>query len=71
MKLFKTEPVAMFGMIQGVLLALVVVLTAFDLWSPTDDQIAALSALYVAVTAVATAILRGRVSPVDGGSGGA
>lgn len=64
MDLIRREPVAFFGLLQAVLLALVTVLIVFEVWSPTDQQIAALTALYVAVTAVATFFLRGRVSPV-------
>jgi len=61
--LFRREPVAVFGAIQTVLLTLVAVLTAFGVWSPTDDQLAALGGLYAAVTALATMVLRGKVTP--------
>jgi hypothetical protein len=63
MSLLRREPVAVFGATQVVLLALLGVLTAFGVWSPTDDQIAALTALYVAVTGLAVMVIRGRVTP--------
>lgn len=65
MGLIRREPVAVFGAIQVALLALVGVLTAFGVWSPTDDQIAALTALYVAATGVAVMFIRGRVTPTE------
>lgn len=67
MNLFRREPVAVFGAIQTILLALVTVLVSFDVWSPTDEQIAALTAFYVAVTGLAVMFLRGRVSPTEAG----
>lgn len=65
--MLKTEPVAVFGAIQTALLAAVVALTAFNVWTPTQDQVSALTALYVAVTAAATMVLRGKVSPAGDG----
>lgn len=63
MSLFKREPVAVFGAIQIALLAIIGVLTAFNVWSPTDAQTTALVAAYVAVTGVAVLFIRGKVSP--------
>lgn len=65
MSLIKREPVAVFGAVQTALLALVVVLTTFGVWSPTDEQVAALTGLYAAVTAVAVMFIRGAVTPTD------
>jgi flagellar biosynthesis regulator FlbT len=65
MGLIKREPVAVFGAVQIILLAAVTVLREFDVWDPTDDQVTALTALYVAVTALAVMFIRGRVTPTD------
>ena len=65
MNLLRTEPVAIFGALQTALMAVVVALTEFDVWSPTDGQITALAALYLALTAIATIFLRGQVSPAS------
>lgn len=67
MSLIKREPVAFFGLLQVALLAVVTALTAFEVWSPTDAQLAALTAVYAAVTAIVVAFIRGSVSPTTNG----
>lgn len=65
MSLIKREPVAVFGSFQTVLLAIVAALAAFEVWSPTDAQLAALTAVYAALTALVTMFIRGKVSPSE------
>jgi hypothetical protein len=55
------EPAVLVQLIQTSLVALVGVLVAFGVWSPTDAQLGALVGLYVAVASVATYWLRGQV----------
>lgn len=59
----KSEPVAIAGAVQVVLTALVSVLVSFDVWHPTDAQIGALTALYAACVALATYVVRSKVTP--------
>lgn len=55
------EPVVIAQLIQTSLIALLGVLGAFDVWSPTPEQIGALTMLYVALAGAVTYILRGVV----------
>lgn len=63
MSLPKTEPVALQGAVTTILTAAVAVLTAFDWWDPTEEQIGALAGILAALIAVGTAFARGRVWP--------
>jgi hypothetical protein len=55
MKLAETEPVALGSAVTAVLPAVLAVLTAFDIWQPTEDQSAALYGLITAIIAVVAA----------------
>lgn len=67
MKLFKREPVAFFGGLQGVWLATLIAAGAFDWWYWTDDQKIAVNGIWLAVTGFVTFLVRGKVTPVDPG----
>ena len=58
------QPVATAATVQAALAALIALLTAFDLWSPTQEQITAVMAFYVALTALLGVLVRNRVTPV-------
>lgn len=59
-----TEPVRLVGAIQSVIAAVLFVLSAFDVWTPTDIQYEAILGLYIALTAfVTTPELRRAVTP--------
>lgn len=60
-----TEPVAVAAAIQAAVVAIIGLLAAFGVWSPTEEQMGALLAVYVAFVGVVAAIVRGRVSPVE------
>lgn len=60
-----TEPVAVAAAIQAALVAVVGLLAAFGVWSPTEEQMAAMLGVYVAVVGVFAAVVRARVSPVE------
>ena len=56
-----TEPVALAGAIQGVLIALLAVLVGFGVVSLTDAQIGLILGLYTAVVVAVQAFARGKV----------
>lgn len=60
---WKCEPVALVAAIQTLVGSLLVVLSAFDVWSPTDAQRDAISGAYTAVTGVVLMFVRGMVTP--------
>jgi hypothetical protein len=60
----KREPVAFGAAIQGVIAAILALTAAFGVWTPTDDQIAAIMGVWVAVIGVIAAWQRSKVSPV-------
>lgn len=66
MNLLRREPVALFGALQALLVAVWGVVGAFTGASLTDEQIAALAALWAALTGAVTLLVRSRVSPTDG-----
>jgi len=58
------EPVAVAGAVQILIGSVIALLVAFDVWSPTESQTAAIFGLYAAIVAVITVLVRSRVSPV-------
>lgn len=68
----QTEPVAIAGTLEGaihgVLLATFAVLTGFDVWAPTTEQVALIVALYTAFVAFVKVLItlwqRSKVTPV-------
>jgi hypothetical protein len=64
-KLTKTEPVALQGAVTAILSAVVAVLTAFDWWDPSEEQIGALAGILSALIAAGAAFARGRVWAPD------
>jgi hypothetical protein len=54
------EPVALAGAIQGLLTAVGSVLVVFDVWDPTEDQLAALGVLFTAAVGVLTVMARSK-----------
>lgn len=61
---FNTEPVALAGTIQGALSALIALALVFGWVQWTDEQIAAVLAVYTTFVAVVTGVVRSKVSPV-------
>ncbi len=55
------EPVVFAQLIQTGLVALIGVLAAFGVWEPTQQQMCALTLLYVAIASTVTYVLRGTV----------
>lgn len=55
-----TEPVALVGSIQGVLIALLAVLQGFDVTHLSQEQVSLLLALFVALVAAGTGFARGK-----------
>ena len=66
MNTIKQYPVAVFGGLQTLLLAVLAVLSAFNVWTPTDVQRAALLGLWAAITALVSTFIHKNVSPVAG-----
>lgn len=62
--MIQREPVAFGAAIQGVIAAALALLAAFGVWAPTDEQIAAIMGVWVAVIGVIAAWQRSKVSPV-------
>lgn len=56
----KREPVVIANLVLAALVAVVGVLSAFDVWTPTGPQLAALSTLYIGIAAVVIYIARGQ-----------
>jgi len=59
-----SEPVAVAGAVQVLIGSIIALLVAFDIWSPTEAQTAAIFAVYTAIVTVLTVVVRSRVSPV-------
>ena len=59
-----TEPVRLAGAIQGALSALIALALVFGWIDWTNDQIAAVLAVYTALVAILTERTRGKVTPV-------
>jgi hypothetical protein len=59
-----TEPVAWAAAVQAVLSAVLLVLAAFNIWHPTEDQTTAIFGLYVAVIGASGYFVRRKVTPV-------
>lgn len=57
------EPVAFFGGLQGILLAVFVLARVFHWWVWSTDQQTAVMALWAAVTAFLTWVIRQAVTP--------
>jgi hypothetical protein len=55
-----TEPVLTAGLVAGLPAALFSVLVSFNIWSPTDAQMGALSGLYLTLLSVAVAVARSK-----------
>lgn len=64
-KLLHNEPVAFFGALQTLWLAVLALAAAFSWWTWSDPQQAAVSGVWAAVTALLTFLIRGRVTPSD------
>lgn len=64
-KRIKSEPVAFFGSLQVVLLAVFTLAALFDWWTWSEDQQAGVLALWAAVTAFLTYLIRGSVTPTN------
>lgn len=62
--MIQREPVAFGAAIQGVIAAALALLAAFGVWAPTDEQVAAIMGVWVAVIGVIAAWQRSKVSPV-------
>ncbi len=67
MSFIQREPVAFFGGLQVVFMSLFGVLAAFNVWSPTDVQVGAVTAAYAALTGFITFLVRQSVTPYPGG----
>lgn len=61
----KKYPVAFFGVLQGLWLAVLTAAAAFDWWTWTQDQEVAVNGIWLAVTAFAFWVLTGKVTPVS------
>lgn len=62
-ELTSNEPVALAGTIQGALSALIALALVFGWVDWTPDQTAAIMAVYTAFVAVATTVVRSKVTP--------
>lgn len=67
--LIKNEPVGFAYAIQALIAAGFGVLTAFDVWHPSEDQLSALMVLYIAFMAVLVMFVRGKVTPIETSGG--
>ena len=63
-ELTSSEPVALAGTIQAALSALIALALVFGWVDWTDEQIAAILAVYTTFVAVVTGVVRSRVTPV-------
>lgn len=59
--MLKKEPVAIANGILALLVALIGLLSTFGIWTPTGEQLGALSSFYVAAAALVIYVLRGQV----------
>lgn len=63
--MIRREPVAFGAAIQAVIAAVLALTAAFGVWTPSDDQIAAIMGVWVAVIGAIGMWQRSKVSPVD------
>lgn len=59
------EPVAWTAAVQALISAVLFALSAFNIWTPTEDQTTAIFGLFVAVLAVSGFLVRRRVTPAS------
>lgn len=64
MSKIKQAPVVFTGLVQALLLAILVLLRVFGVFTPTVDQQDAIMAVYVAIVAVSMFLVYGLVTPV-------
>lgn len=64
MSTIKQYPVAIFGSLQTLLLAVLTLLSAFEVWTPSDTQRAAILGVWAALTALITTFVHKNVTPV-------
>lgn len=62
-RLFEREPVALAGALQTLLIAIIQLGQSFDWFTLNDAQRSAITAVWVAVTAVVTILVRQNVTP--------
>lgn len=60
-----SEPVALSEAVRAVLLAVIALLQAFDVWNPTPEQNAAVLGLYIAVSVLLSVFARLRSTPTE------
>lgn len=65
----KTEPVAAAAVLQTALGAVLGLLAAFNVWNPSQDQLTAVFAVYVALVPVLALVVRRRVTPTAASTG--
>lgn len=61
----RSEPVAFFGLVQTLWLAVLTLANVFGWWEWSDEQTAAVTAVWTAVTAIVTWAVRSQVTPVE------
>lgn len=61
----KSEPVAFFAGLQAVWLAVLTLANAFEWWSWSDTQTAAITGVWTAVTVLVAWLVRASVTPVN------
>lgn len=59
------EPVSVTEAIRGVLLAVIAALQAFDVWSPTPEQNAAVLAMFIALSVALSSVARSKTTPTS------
>jgi hypothetical protein len=60
-----SEPVALGEAVRLLIVAVIVLLQAFDIWNPTTEQNAAVLGLYAAVSLLLSVFARQRSTPTD------
>lgn len=58
------EPVRLAAAVQSLIAAVIGLLTVFDVWHPSQDQVTAMMLVYTALLPVIGAVVRSRVTPV-------
>lgn len=58
------EPVRLAAAAQSLIAAVIGLLTVFDVWHPSQDQVTAMMLVYTALLPVIGAIVRSKVTPV-------
>lgn len=61
-----TEPVAWSTAVAAAIPVVIAALVAFNVWHPTDAQVASVSAVYAAFIAILGTVVRSKVTPVAG-----